>query len=94
MEIHFGTLLLCAFLGFYLSEKLGYDSWKLYGSLSLVILQLPFFLIVPQGNPEAMGVVSYNYIDAVIRELPSMIIGELAGIFALKLLKTIGRNLK
>ena len=87
MEIHFGVLVLCAFLGLVIGAITGQDPWKLVGSLAVVVLILPLFLITLQSDPEAMKAMSDRYIEYVIAKFPSMIIGEMAGVVASKIFR-------
>jgi hypothetical protein len=80
--MNFIVLVICALLGLCTRLLIGFDPWKLLGSLSLVILVLPIFNISLQHDPQITQAMANDYTTHLITQLPSMLIGEIAGVFA------------
>ncbi len=83
-------LLICAFLGVCVRVIFGLNPLMLIGTVSVVTLILPTFLISLPGNAEMTHTISNSldlYLVTLTKALPSMIIGELLGIFAKEILK-------
>jgi len=93
-------LLICALIGVFVRAALGLNPLALLGATSTVVLILPTFLISLSGNPETSHNVANTldlYVVTLTTVLPSVIVGEVLGIFAkdiVRLPKTIIDHLR
>ena len=79
------VLLICAFLGVCVRAIFGLNPFMVFGTVSIVTLVLPAFLISLSSNAEMAHTIANTadlYVVTLTGVLPSMIIGELLGIFA------------
>ena len=84
------VLLICAFLGVCVRAIFGLNPLMLFGTVSIVALVLPAFLISLSSNAEIAHTIANSvdlYVVTLTKMLPSMLIGELLGIFAKEILK-------
>jgi len=84
------VLLICAFLGVCIRAIFGLNPLMLFGTVSIVTFVLPAFLIPLSSNAEMAHTIANTvdlYVVTLTKVLPSMIIGELLGIFAKEILK-------
>ena len=82
MELNFLLLVIAALAGLTAKVVFGFDPYKLAGTLGFMILLLPMIGIgLEKDVPEVQGLAS-EYIERLINALPSMIIGEVAGVIA------------
>ena len=86
MELSFELIVLAALAGMVIKIFVGWDPWKLAGSLGLVftlILLLPPLLgIALENDPQVVQETTNTLIERIIAEIPSILIGEVAGVFA------------
>ena len=76
MEFNFALLISVALAGMFIEKLVGWDLWKLVGSLGLaftLIRQLP--LLLAQGTTNAM-------VERFFSDIPSIIVGGVAAVFA------------
>ncbi len=84
------VLLICAFLGVCIRAIFGLNPLMLFGTVSIVTFVLPAFLSSLSSNAEMAHTITNTvdlYVVTLTKVLPSMIIGELLGIFAKEILK-------
>ena len=86
MEFNFGFLILAALAGMFIQLVVGWDPWKLVGSLALalsLILLLPSLLgLAFESDPQVVQETTNAMIERIIAEIPSIVVGELAGVCA------------
>ena len=84
------VLFICAFLGVCIRAIFGLNPLMLFGTVSIVTFVLPAFLISLSSNAEMAHTIANKvdlYVVTLTRVLPSMIIGELLGIFVKEIFK-------
>ena len=90
MEFSFTFLVLAALAGMVTKLAVGWDPWKLLGYLTLtftMLLLLPALLGVAfENDPQVVQEMTNKSIERVIAEIPSILVGEVAGVFAATIL--------
>ena len=86
MEVSFELIVLAALAGMIIKSLVGWDPWKLAGSLGLVftlILLLPPFLgMAFENDPQVVQEMANTLIERIVTQIPSILIGEVAGVVA------------
>ena len=86
MEFNFGLLVLVALAGMVIKLVIGWDPWKLVGSLALaftlILLIPPLLGLVSESDPQVVQETTSAMIERVVADLPSIVVGDLAGVFA------------
>lgn len=82
MEVNFILLVFAALAGMVAKLAVAWDPWKLLGTLSLITLVLPVVQLGFIHDTESAQVVANGYIARLVNALPSIIIGEIAGVVA------------
>lgn len=90
MELNFTLLVIAALAGMVAKSIVGWDPWKLLGSLTLtftIILLLPPMLgLAFENDPQVVQQTTNTLIERTIAEIPSILVGEVAGVFAATIL--------
>lgn len=89
MELNFFLLVIAALMGMVIKAFVGWDPLKLLGSLTLALLFLPVLGLVFETDPEAAWLVTKSIIERVAAQLPSIMIGEVAGVFAVSIFDAV-----
>ena len=89
MEFSFILLVLAALAGMIARFIIGWDPWKLLGSLIFIFLLLPLLGLAFEDDPLVVQEMTNNAIERIIAWMPSIIIGEIAGVFAGTLLSLV-----
>ena len=77
-------LIVCILLSFVIRALFGLSAWVLLGSIFFITFLLPAFLsspLISRETVEDMANQADLYVATLIKALPSMIVGELVGIF-------------
>ncbi len=86
MEFSFTFLVLAALMGMTAKLILGWDPWKLWGSLALlpVVLMMTELLLATtaQADQQALDGIADSMASWAESALPSIIVGEMAGVCA------------
>ena len=86
MEFNFSLLVLVALTGMVIKLVIGWDPWKLVGSLALaftlILLIPPLLGLVSESDPQVVQETTNAMIERVVADLPSIVVGDLAGVFA------------
>ena len=86
MEFDFGLLVLAALTGMVIKLVVGWNPSKLVGSLALgltLILLIPQLLgLAFESDPQVVQETTNAMIERLLAEIPSIVIGEVAGVFA------------
>lgn len=82
MEMQFEFLVLGALAGMGARTVVGFDPWKLIGTLSVITLFVPLVGIAFHQNPQVAQTMASQHLEAFIVALPSLVIGEVAGVVA------------
>ena len=86
MELSFELLVLAALAGMVIKILVGWDPWKLLGSLgltfTLILLLPPLLGLGFESDPQVVQETTNTLIERIIAEIPSILIGEVAGVFA------------
>ena len=90
MEMNFTLLVIAALAGMVAKLVVGWDPWKLLGSLTLAFTMLlllpPLFGVAFENDPKIVQETTNTLIERVIAEIPSILVGEVAGVFAATIL--------
>ena len=86
MEFNFTLLVLAALAGMVTKLAVGWDPWKLLGSLTLVLLLLPLLSLAFESDPQVVQKATNTMIERIVAEIPSILVGEVAGVFAATIL--------
>ena len=90
VEVNFTLLVIAASAGMVVKSFVGWDPWKLLGSLTLtftIILLLPLMLgLAFENDPHVVQQATNTLIERIIAEVPSILVGEVAGVFAATIL--------
>ena len=89
MEFNFTLLVLAALAGMVARLVFGWDPWKLLGSLTLLLLLLPLPGLAFENDPQVVEEVTNSIIERIIAEIPSIVVGEVAGVFAATILSFV-----
>lgn len=89
MEFNFTLLVLAALAGMITKLAVGWDPWKLLGSLTLVLLLLPLLSLAFKNDPQVVQEATNTMIERIVVEIPSILVGEVAGVFAATILSFI-----
>ena len=86
MEFSFELLVLAALAGMVIKILVGWDPWKLVGALglafTLILLLPPLLGLAFENDPQVVQETTNTLIERIIAEIPSILIGEVAGVFA------------
>ena len=86
MEFNFTLLVLAALAGMVAKLVFGWDPWKLLASLTLLLLLLPLLGLAFENDPQVVEEVTNSIIERIIAKIPSIVVGEGAGVFAATIL--------
>ena len=90
MELNFTLLVIAALAGMVAKLIVGWDPWKLLGSLTLTFTMLlllpPLLGLAFENDPQVVQETTSTLIERVIAEIPSILVGEVAGVFAATIL--------
>lgn len=93
MELNFTFLVVAALMGMIAKRIVGWNPWELFGSLTLLAtilaLVLPWLALRTETDPQAVQTVADSTIAQAMAALPSVVVGELAGIVAARLLDAV-----
>ena len=89
MEFSFTLLVLAALAGMIAKLVFGWDPWKLLGSLAFILLLLPLIGLAFEDDPQIVQKMTNNAIDKIIAAMPSIFIGEAAGVVAGTILSSV-----
>ncbi len=92
MDFNFTLLVLAALAGMITKLAVGWDPWKLLGSLTLVLLLLPLLGLALENDPQVVQEATNTMIERIVAEIPSILVGEVAGVVAATIL-SFARNL-
>ena len=86
MEFNFGILVLAALAGMVIKLVVGWDPWKLVGLLALVFTLILLIPTLPglalENDPQVVQETANAIVERIIAEIPSIVVGDLAGVFA------------
>ena len=89
MEFNFTLLVLAALAGMVARLVFGWDPWKLLASLTLLLLLLPLLGLTFENDPQVVEEVTNSIIERIIAKIPSIVVGEVAGVFAPTILSSV-----
>ena len=82
----FSVLFICAIVGLCVRGLIGFNPWVAFGTASLAILIVPGLLMIAvQSDPAVTQSMADGYVARLVSAFPSMLIGQLAGLFAKEL---------
>ena len=86
IEFNLGLLVFAALAGMVIKLVVGWDPWKLVGSLALafaLILLIPLVLgLASESDPQVVQETTNAIVERIVAEIPSIVVGELAGVSA------------
>ena len=82
MEPNFILLILAALAGMVARTFVGWDPWKLFAALGLILLVLPALGLVFETDPEATQEAANRLVERFANAMPSIIVGGVAGMIA------------
>ena len=86
MEFSFELLVLAALAGMVINILVGWDPWKLAGSLglafTLILLLPPLLGLAFENDPQVVQETTNEMIERIAAEIPSILVGEVAGVIA------------
>lgn len=86
MEFSFELLVLAALAGMIVKLIVGWDPWKLAGSLGLafttILLIPPLLGLSFENDPQVVQETTNAMIERIVAEIPSILVGEVTGVFA------------
>ncbi len=82
MEFSLTLLVLAALAGMVAKLIVGWDPWKLLGSLTIILLILPLLGLAFEDDPLVLQEMTDTIIERVVAEVPSVVVGEVAGVLA------------
>ena len=86
IEFNLGLLVFAALAGMVIKLVVGWDPWKLVGSLALaftLVLPIPPLLgLALESDPQVVQETTNAIVEQIVAEIPSIVVGELAGVFA------------
>jgi len=89
MEFNFLFLVIAALVGLIINAIWGFNPVAILGGFSLIILFLPILGLVFEHDPQVAQAMANSIVERVINAMPSLIVGELAGMVASTIFKAI-----
>ena len=90
MEFSFTLLVIVAVAGMIANLIVGWDPWKLLGSLTFILLLTPLLGLAFEDDPLVVQEMTNIVIERIVANIPSIFIGEVAGVVAGTILSFAG----
>lgn len=87
MEFNFPFLVMAALAGLIINAIWGFNPVAILGGFSLLILFLPVLGLGFEHNPQVAQAIANSMVERIVNAMPSLIIGEVAGMMASAIFK-------
>lgn len=89
MEVNFLLLVAAALAGLVVNTICKFNPWAIFGTFSFLILLFPILGLGFQHDPQVVQSMTNAYIERLVNALPSLIVGEVAGMIAAGIFNTV-----
>ncbi|MGA9047953.1 MAG: hypothetical protein WB588_03075 [Dehalococcoidia bacterium] len=89
MEINFILLVIAALFGLIINAIWGFNPWAIFGGISFLVMIFPILGLGFEHDPQVVQTMANVIIQRLLDSLPSLMIGELAGILASRIFRVI-----
>ena len=89
MELNFAPLVIAAFVGLIIGAFWGFNPLAIIGAMFLLMLFSPVLVLAFEHSSAGNQPISGSLVEDIMHILPSLVVGELAGVAASSIFKII-----